>query len=206
MIALEILLVGASLLLLLPVTVLFTEVLLALTTQDGAATREGVRPRLAVVMPAHNEESIIAEALRAIVPQLNETDRLIVIADNCSDGTAAIADAEGAEVIVRTDSILRGKGYALDFGVRYLRQDAPDIVIIIDADCLVTTGSLDQLARVCARTARPIQALYLVYAPPGSSPIMRIAEFAGALKNLVRPLGLHRVGLPCQLMGTGMAF
>jgi cellulose synthase/poly-beta-1,6-N-acetylglucosamine synthase-like glycosyltransferase len=76
----------------------------------------------------------------------------------------------------------------------------------VDADCLVTPGSLDRLARECGRTARPVQALYLMYSPQGASPLTRIAEFAGALKNRVRPLGLYRLGLPCQLMGTGMAF
>jgi cellulose synthase/poly-beta-1,6-N-acetylglucosamine synthase-like glycosyltransferase len=35
---------------------------------------------------------------------------------------------------------------------------------------------------------------------------MRIAEFAWLVKNKVRPEGLHRLGLPCQLTGTGMAF
>ncbi len=35
---------------------------------------------------------------------------------------------------------------------------------------------------------------------------MRIAEFAWLIKNHIRPLGLQRLGLPCQLMGTGMAF
>ena len=35
---------------------------------------------------------------------------------------------------------------------------------------------------------------------------MRIAEFAMRVKNLARPRGLHRVGVPCGLMGTGMAF
>jgi cellulose synthase/poly-beta-1,6-N-acetylglucosamine synthase-like glycosyltransferase len=157
-------------------------------------------------MPAHDEESIIATALRAVMPQLNQTDRMIVIADNCSDQTASIAAAEGAEVIVRSDSIRRGKGYALDFGIRHLERDAPEIVVIVDADCLVTPGSLDRLAHVCARSERPVQALYLMHAPEGASPLMRIAEFAAVLKNRVRPLGLHRMGLPCQLMGTGMAF
>ena len=206
MIVLEVLLVATTLLLLLPVMVLFVEVLLALTTRESKATLMDRRPRLAIVMPAHDEESIIATALRAVIPQLNPTDRLIVIADNCSDQTASIAAAEGAEVIVRWDSIRRGKGYALDFGVRHLERDSPEIVVIVDADCLVTPGSLDRLAHACARTARPAQALYLMQAPEGASPLMRIAEFAGALKNRVRPLGLRRMGLPCQLMGTGMAF
>ena len=206
MIVLDVLLVGTTLLLLLPIVVLFVEVLLALASRESEATRMDQRSRLAIVMPAHDEESIIATALRAVIPQLNQSDRLIVIADNCSDQTGSIAAAEGAEVIVRSDSIRRGKGYALDFGVRHLERDAPEIVVIVDADCLVTPGSLDHLARACTRTARPVQALYLMQAPEGASPLMRIAEFAGALKNRVRPLGLRRMGLPCQLMGTGMAF
>jgi cellulose synthase/poly-beta-1,6-N-acetylglucosamine synthase-like glycosyltransferase len=204
-IVLEVLLVGITLPLLLPVVVLFVEVLLA-TTREGKATPMDRRSRLAIVMPAHDEESIIAAALRAVIPQLHSTDRVVVVADNCSDQTASIASAEGAEVIVRSDSTRRGKGYALDFGVRHLERDPPEIVVIVDADCLVTPGSLDRLAHVCAETTRPVQALYLMHAPEGASPLMRIAEFAGALKNRVRPLGLRRMGLPCQLMGTGMAF
>jgi cellulose synthase/poly-beta-1,6-N-acetylglucosamine synthase-like glycosyltransferase len=42
---------------------------------------------------------------------------------------------------------------------------------------------------------------------PDRSPInFRVAEFAWRVKNWVRPLGLRALGLPCQLMGTGMAF
>jgi cellulose synthase/poly-beta-1,6-N-acetylglucosamine synthase-like glycosyltransferase len=206
MILLEILLGGAALLVLLPVTVLFVEVLLAVTSRGSAVVQLGERPRLAVVMPAHNEASIIADTLRSIVPQLSKSDRLIVVADNCSDETAAIATAEGAEVIVRTHLTLRGKGYALDFGVRHLERDAPDVVIIIDADCQVGAGAIDRLARLCGQTARPVQALYLMHSPKGGGLKTRIAEFAWVVKNQVRPTGLHRLGLPCQLMGTGMAF
>ena len=42
-------------------------------------------------------------------------------------------------------------------------------------------------------------------AAEGASLKMRLAEFAWVIKNQVRPLGLHRLGLPCQLMGSGMA-
>jgi len=206
MLAFEILLVGATLVLLLPVTVLFAEVVAAATSRDVTPSIEGPRMRLAILMPAHNEASIIADALRTLIPQMNESDKLIVIADNCTDNTAAIAASEGAEVIARTNSVQRGKGYALDFGVRHLERDAPDIVVIVDADCLVTADSLDRLARVCAHSGRPVQALYLMRAPEGAGPMMRIAEFAGTLKNRIRPMGLGRMGLPCHLMGTGMAF
>ena len=43
-------------------------------------------------------------------------------------------------------------------------------------------------------------------APLGSAINHQVAEFAWCLKNQVRPLGLMALGLPCQLMGTGMAF
>jgi hypothetical protein len=53
---------------------------------------------------------------------------------------------------------------------------------------------------------RPVQSLYLMTAPCESAINHQVAEFAWRLKNQVRPLGLRALGLPCQLMGTGMAF
>jgi cellulose synthase/poly-beta-1,6-N-acetylglucosamine synthase-like glycosyltransferase len=42
---------------------------------------------------------------------------------------------------------------------------------------------------------------------PEPTPInYQVAQFAWRLKNWVRPLGLRTMGLPCQLVGTGMAF
>jgi cellulose synthase/poly-beta-1,6-N-acetylglucosamine synthase-like glycosyltransferase len=204
--ALEILLGAAALLLLLPVAVLFVEVLLAVSKRAPDTGKAGARGSLAIVVPAHDEASMVATTLRSILPELSASDRLIVVADNCSDETAAVAAASGAETIVRTDPARRGKGYALDFAVRHLARTAPDIVIVIDADCRVAPGSIDCLARVCTNAARPVQALYLMHSPPNAGPMTRIAEFAWALKNQVRPLGSLRLGLPCQLMGTGMAF
>jgi cellulose synthase/poly-beta-1,6-N-acetylglucosamine synthase-like glycosyltransferase len=195
-----------ALLLLMPVAVLFTEVMAAIAWRHDAPVEESERKRVAIVMPAHNEASIIAATLDSLAPQLGRADRLIVVADNCSDGTASIAAAHGAEVIVRTDTVRRGKGYALDFGVRHLEADAPAIVIIIDADCRVSAGAIDKLAQLCALSGRPVQALYLMQASKGAGLKTKIAEFAWAVKNRARATGLLRLGLPCQLMGSGMAF
>lgn len=202
----SILLEIAAVALLLPVLVLFTEVLFSLPRDEHHVNLGGPRQRLAVLMPAHNEASTIAGTLRSIIPQLNETDRVLVVADNCADDTAAIASSEGADVIGRFDLSCRGKGYALDFGVRHLERDPPEIIVIIDADCQAAPDSIDKLTRLCTQTARPVQALYLMHAGKDSGLKMRIAEFAWIVKNKVRPLGLRRMGLPCQLMGTGMAF
>jgi glycosyltransferase involved in cell wall biosynthesis len=210
LLSLELVLCAAALALLIPVTVLTGEIMFALDYDGESVPPETAeRGRLAVLVPAHDEASIIASTLRSVVPHLTPDDRLLVVADNCSDDTAMIATREGAEVIVRSDALRRGKGYALDCGVRHLERDRrgpPEIVVIIDADCQVSEGAIDRLARMCARTGRSIQATYLMHAADEAGLKMRIAEFAWAIKNKVRPLGLHRLGLSCQLMGTGMAF
>ncbi|TDF84109.1 glycosyltransferase family 2 protein [Pseudomonas sp. H9] len=191
---------------LVPVLVLFAQVLLACLPAPALAPLNGTRPRVAVLVPAHNESSIISATLANLRGQLHEQDRLLVVADNCDDDTAALARMAGAEVVERCHAQLRGKGYALDFGVRHLAADAPQVVIIVDADCLAGEGAIDLLARRCIEAERPVQALYLMRAPHGAGLKVQIAEFAWRVKNLVRPRGWARLGLPCQLMGSGMAF
>jgi cellulose synthase/poly-beta-1,6-N-acetylglucosamine synthase-like glycosyltransferase len=195
--------------LLVPCALLLLQVLMALRSSKDtqlSSPASSLRPRLAVLMPAHNEEGGVGAAIAAVLGQLAPTDRLLVVADNCSDATAQVARAAGAEVIERADTRRRGKGYALDFGVRHLELDPPEVVVIVDSDCCVHAGALDHLARTCLSSGRPSQALYLMQSLPGSGLKTRISEFAWAFKNHARALGFMRLGLPCQLMGSGMAF
>ncbi|GAA4020997.1 glycosyltransferase family 2 protein [Actimicrobium antarcticum] len=189
-----------------PVLVLLLQAVIAFSPLKAAATATGRRPSVAILVPAHNESSGVIATIVSLLPQLQEGDRLVVVADNCSDDTAAVAVGAGAEVRVRTDLSQRGKGYALDFGVRALAAAPPEMVIIVDADCIASPGAIDRIARLALQTGRPVQALFLMYAPNNSGPMKKIAEFAWLVKNLVRPLGYQRLGLPCQLMGSGMAF
>ena len=82
-----------------------------LRTSFNAATQR----RFAIVVPAHNEEIAIAKTVGSLVSI--EYPRalfdVLVVADNCTDTTAALARAGGAEVLERTDAVQRGKGYAL---------------------------------------------------------------------------------------------
>src|SRR5215510_1424925 len=196
--------------LLVHVQVLFflAEVLGSLSSVHGTdRARGGRRPKVSVIVPARNESVSIAKTIAAIKPQLATLDRLVVVADNCSDDTARIAAVEGAEVIERHDQERVGKGYALAHGIQFVgRSGAPEVVILVDADCVLAPGSIDELARVSATHYRPVQATYLQEAPPSAGRAARIAEFALKVKNYVRPLGARRLGLPCQLMGSGMAF
>ena len=57
-------------LILLPVLVLFVQVLMACLPARSRASAQGSRPRVAVLIPAHNESSIIVATLNSIRPQL----------------------------------------------------------------------------------------------------------------------------------------
>ncbi len=196
----------AALLLLVPTMLLLAQVLAALLpAQRSPRTDASPRPRLAVLMPAHDESRGLLAALAAAQAQLGPADRMLVVADNCSDDTAAVARAAGAEVSERFDAALRGKGYALDHGVRWLAADPPDVLVVLDADCIPGPGSLERIARLSHASGRPVQATYLMAAShPGLK--MRVAEFAMRVKNQVRPRGMLRMGLACGLYGSGMAF
>jgi cellulose synthase/poly-beta-1,6-N-acetylglucosamine synthase-like glycosyltransferase len=196
-----------GLLLLIAVAVLALQIVAHALRPRPAETIASSSPRgsLAVLVPAHDEEGGIAATIATVRAQLAPGDRLLVVADNCSDGTAAAARAAGAEVIERTSN-LRGKGYALSHGIDHLRANPPSAVVIVDADCVLSPGALAALLQDLAHTGRPVQALYLMLAAADAGLGRRLAQFAWRVRNWVRPAGWHRLGLPCQLMGTGMAF
>ncbi len=163
------------------------------------------RPRTVVLVPAHNEQAVIEATLASLKGELDEQTSLLVVADNCEDDTPALAERAGARVVRRVDPTRRGKGYAIEFGLNELAKSPPEIVVIVDADCRVEPGSIGTLARRAQATGRPIQAEYLIL-PPRLEPRTAINALAFLIKNRVRPLGLARLGLPCQLTGSGMAF
>jgi len=192
---------------LMPLAVFCTECLLSLPRRSkwsGQAPAQ--RPRIAVVIPAHDEEQMIGQTVACVAGQLAPEDQLLVVADNCTDATARIAAAAGAVVIERHDADRRGKGYALDFGISWLRRRPPQVVVFLDADCRVEEGCIESLAETVAESGRPAQAVYLLAPPAQPSVRDQLSALAFLVKNLVRPLGLRRLGGPCVLTGTGMAF
>jgi cellulose synthase/poly-beta-1,6-N-acetylglucosamine synthase-like glycosyltransferase len=171
----------------------------------AGATANNAPVRVAILVPAHNESVHLLPTLHCLQAQLGPQDRLLVIADNCQDDTASVARAVGVEVLERQHASLRGKGYALAFGVDALRDAPPDVVVVVDADCTVSAGGIQALAQRCVQAQCPVQMLDLMVAPAGSGLRTRMLEFAWLVKNQVRPLGSFRLGRACHLMGTGMA-
>lgn len=177
--------------------------------RPSPAGSAGTASSAAVLIPAHNEAAGIAATVAALERMVPPGTRILVVADNCSDDTAARARAAGAEVAERFDPDLRGKGYALAFGRDVLANspsgEVPGTVVVVDADCELAPGSLE---RLCAVTACgvPAQAANLLLPDRDAPALVQISSFALLVKNLVRSRGLGRIGGCALLTGTGMAF
>lgn len=76
----------------------------------------------------------------------------------------------------------------------------------MDADCRLSENAVQTLARQALDGNRPAQAEYLIAAPENPTPLSAVSALAVLVRNRVRPRGLRRLGLPCQLTGSGMAF
>ncbi len=162
-------------------------------------------PEFLVLVPAHDEEGSIGRTTEYIRRQVGSAIDIIVIADNCSDRTADRARAAGAIVWERSDDKHRGKGYTLNFAMDRLRGKLPEVIVFIDADCEPEPGCIQTIARLAHDSQRPVQSAYVMHAPPGSGALSATSALAVYVKNIVRPRGLQRLGLPCLLNGSGMA-
>lgn len=81
--------------------------------------------KYAILIAARNEEAVIGNLIASIQAQdyPKELVDVFVVADNCTDGTAAVATKAGAICYERKDSLHRSKGYALQFLVERIRRD-----------------------------------------------------------------------------------
>jgi len=191
-----------------PILFLGVEVFAALmpATGEKKIKPKEARPPTTILIPAHNEEHGIKATLEVIAHQMLPQDQLLVVADNCSDRTAIIARDLGAIVLERNDDNHRGKGYALDFGLTFLKNNPPEVIIICDADISILPDTLEKLIWCAHIQQQPVQAKYILHLPSEVNARVRISAFAFFFKNFVRPLGLSRLGGGCLLTGTGMAF
>jgi glycosyltransferase involved in cell wall biosynthesis len=113
--------------------------------RHGHAADGGPAPRLALLVCARDERDVVGALVRDLRAQVYPADRVrvLVVAHNCTDDTAAVASAAGAEVTeLHTDAL--GKGRALIAGFRRLagERPAPDLVAVFDADARVPADFL----------------------------------------------------------------
>lgn len=168
------------------------------------------KPFWAVVVPAHNEASGIADTVHSLRAMDWPPDRLSVhvIADNCDDDTGAVAAAAGAVIHVRRAPDDRGKGQALDWFFRQCRDayTTADLVAIVDADTLVEAGFTQAMTAAFAAPATLAAQGFYGVRNPLESWRTSLAAAALALFHHVRPAGRDVLGGTVGLRGNGMAF
>ncbi|NMA33785.1 MAG: glycosyltransferase family 2 protein [Clostridiaceae bacterium] len=164
------------------------------------------RKRFAAVIAAHNEELVIAHIIDSLLEQNypRELFDIFVIADNCTDDTAAIAASRGALVFERSDDENRGKGYALEWMFRkiYEMDDKYDAVCVFDADNLVSSNFLYEMNKQLCKGHKVIQG-YIDSKNPFDSWITCSYSIAFWLSNRIFQLPRYYLGLSCGLCGTG---
>ena len=203
----NIILIMLGIIILIPCLVFFLECLAAFVSSSSNLDIDSTqRPQTTVLIPAHNEAEQIEEVIEVLLPQLTEQDHVIIIADNCHDNTAELARATGVEVLERKNTHERGKGYALDYTIKKIKHHPPEVLVILDGDCIVEPNTIKNISCMAIATGRPVQATYLMEQPENPSLKDNISMFSIKVKNLVRLLGLNRLGWHSLLTGSGMAF
>ena len=181
--------------------------------------RRGISPtgvssgssRFLFLIPAHDEAGAIGITVRSCRSVAYDPERfqICVIADNCTDGTAAEAAAAGAVVVTRRDPARRSKGFALDDFFRGEIADPEvrpcDAFVLVDADTSVAPDLLAAFDRALGRGDDFTQGYYTVRNAEASWRT-RLMTYAFGLANGVWPLGMDRLGLSVGLKGNGMCF
>ena len=112
--------------------------------------------RYAILIAARNEEAVLPHLLKSIAAQDYPAELIhtFVVADNCTDRTAALAEAAGATVFQRFNKTQIGKGYALNYLLGRIDEmeglDNYDAFLIFDADNLLEPDYVRQINRVCS--------------------------------------------------------
>lgn len=112
--------------------------------------------RFAVLIAARNEEAVLPHLLDSIANQDYPASCLTtyVVADNCTDRTAQIAEEHGARVFRRFDTRKIGKGYALNHLLQQIDLweglDSYDAFLVFDADNLLSKDYVNQINKLCA--------------------------------------------------------
>src|SRR3954469_2371263 len=122
--------------------------------QSDAAGAQNILDRVAVIIPAYEEEKHVAGVVRRTLEQLNH---VLVVDDGSTDETASVARAAGAEVMVHPAN--RGKGETIKTGLHYWFDRGMEFVVILDAD---GQHLPEEISRFVALATGPTRAKFVV--------------------------------------------
>lgn len=167
--------------------------------------------RYAILIAARNEETVLPHLLSSIRLQDYPAELLqvFVVADNCTDRTAVVAEEGGAVVFCRHDKTHVGKGYALHYLLERIDEtenlDSFDAFLVFDADNLLKSDFISQINRIACQD-------YDVFCGCRNSKNFGAnwVSAGHALWYLHESTHLNRsrmlLGNPCMVNGTGFGF
>jgi cellulose synthase/poly-beta-1,6-N-acetylglucosamine synthase-like glycosyltransferase len=188
--------------------------------KTGAAKVREIR--LAVVVPAHDEEAMIARTVQSLLaagcaPTLSLFAEeyaaatwsvpVIVVAHNCTDRTATVAAVAGARVVELNNVEMRGKGVALRCGFDAARTEGANAFLVVDADSVASPNLVAATTRALERGAAATQCRYELELPyerkATSLERLRVLAFRGI--NVLRARGRAGLGFSAGVFGNGFA-
>jgi len=176
--------------------------------------------RLAAVVPAHNEEDMIARTVRSLLAagcsrpasvasgeDLPFVPQVFVVAHNCTDATAAEAEKAGARVLELNNPMTRGKGAALRFGFHAASAAGANAFLVVDADSVVSSNMLSATRAALERGSEATQCRYELELPAHGkvSALARLRVLAFRGINVMRARGRAGLGFSAGLFGNGFA-
>lgn len=187
---------------------------MVITTLAGLAKPRALVPknsrqyRFAVLVCARNEERVIGNLIDSLKKQDYSNYHIFVVADNCTDHTAHVAEARGATVFERFNEKKKGKGYALHFGINKLLHeyaDDYDAVCVFDADNLASAVFLTEMNR--ALNAEADVALgYRDTKNIHDSWVSEVYSIYWMMLQRFYYTSRHTLGFSSMVGGTGFAF
>ncbi len=186
--------------------------------RSRAAKPERLRTiRLAVVIPAHDEELMIARTVRSLLAAGCSSSEdctgtqwrppVLVVAHNCSDATAVVAAAAGASVVSLSNPLMRGKGAALRYGLEAAHRSGANAFLVMDADSVASPDLIMSIASALEAGAEAVQCRYELEKPVAGAVTslarLRVMAFRGI--NVLRARGRAGLGFSAGIFGNGFA-
>ena len=163
--------------------------------------------KFAVVICAHNEARVIERPLKTILASDYSADKIdiFVFADNCTDGTAAVAAAVEGVKVYEKSTPSSGKGDVLAWGLDQIDRAAYDAIAVFDADNEVDRRWFAEISRYMNSGANIVTG----HRMSSNAFTNLITGWYTIYWNLMNELS-NRVrstlGLSAMLTGTGFAF
>lgn len=157
---------------------------------------------------AHNESLVITELINS-VNKLNYDKnlyKLFIVADNCTDNTISKVNKTKANLLIRNNNLLVGKGYALEWAFKKFdnMEEDYDAVVIVDADNLLHKDFLKEMNETLNEGFDVVQC-FADSKNPYDSYMTAWYSIAAWMQNRLFQLSRYNLHLSNQLTGFGFA-